>query len=79
MSGQKSYDSLRLIGRSLVPVLRELAPHVMATDDELEGLAAELVVELARQGFTVVPKDDYDSLILATRDTPTTSEATVRP
>ena len=61
--------SIRLIGEALAPVVAELQPHAaQPLQEELEQAAAQLVMELCAKGFSVVPKADYDALIVQARE-----------
>lgn len=62
-------SSIRLIAEALLPVVQELEPHaVPPTQDELEQAAAQLVMELCAKGFSVIPKVQYDELVVQVRD-----------
>jgi hypothetical protein len=61
-----------MIGRALEPIVRDVARDALRevidvrhfTNDQLEDAASTLVLELAARGFSVIPKVDYDRLII---------------
>lgn len=64
-------ESIRNIGRAFEAAVKEICPGNAdvgaALFGSLEDAASLLVLELQRYGFTVVPKRDYDDLVISAR------------